>query len=266
MFPQTGPFNPLTPRPPPQVGLPHQAPTPLPALPPLPPLGGGAPNITPPTLPQLNGPGSGNQGLQQMLQQGIGYSLGQGLMNQMPAPPLPGLPKGTTMGGLYAGAMGMPTSNTQQMSVDTGGGGTTAIDPTSLGGTSGAGSDTTSSYKTVAEQYAQQYGVPASIFDAQINQESGWNPNARSSAGAMGIAQIMPGTAQGWGVDPTNPVASLQAAAKAMGDYYKRYNSWPAALIAYNGGEGTLQAYLKGGPLPDETRAYVKDIMGIDLP
>ena len=62
-------------------------------------------------------------------------------------------------------------------------------------------------YRAVAVRAAQRAGINPAIFLRQINQESGFNPNARSSAGAVGIAQIVPR----WhpGVDATDPVASL---------------------------------------------------------
>ena len=112
-------------------------------------------------------------------------------------------------------------------------------------------------YRQLARQKARKYGVPEDVFEAQIQQESGFNPKARSPAGAGGIAQIMPGTARSWGVDPMDPEAALDAAAKNMGRYIKKYGV-EGALRAYNAGEGAIEKS-KGYR---ETNDYVKRIMG----
>jgi Transglycosylase SLT domain len=113
-------------------------------------------------------------------------------------------------------------------------------------------------YRALAQQLAQRYGLP--FFPAQIQQESGYDPNARSPAGAEGIAQIMPATAQGWGVDPHDPVASLQAAAQHMHEYMDKYHDPSMALAAYNEGEGNLAKYGTTGLA--ETRDYIQKILG----
>lgn len=110
-------------------------------------------------------------------------------------------------------------------------------------------------YRAYAEHLQRKYGLK--YFVPQINQESGFNPNARSGAGAIGIAQIMPDTARGWGVDPNDPKAALEAAARNMAKYVKQYGSERNALIAYNAGPARV-----GGPLPKETQDYLRIIMG----
>ena len=75
-------------------------------------------------------------------------------------------------------------------------------------------------YHQVARQDALNVGIDPNLFERQIQTESGFNPNAVSQAGAIGIAQMMPETAAGWNVDPHDPVASLSAAAAAMAHYY----------------------------------------------
>jgi hypothetical protein len=112
-------------------------------------------------------------------------------------------------------------------------------------------------YQAEARRAAQRYGLDPNVFVRQIRQESGFNPNARSPAGAIGIAQIMPATARGWGVNPNDPVASLNAAAKNMARYVKQYGSYKNALVAYNAGPGRV-----GKSLPAETRNYVSTILG----
>lgn len=116
-------------------------------------------------------------------------------------------------------------------------------------------------YQAEARRAAQRYGLDPNIFVRQIRQESNFNPNAVSGAGAIGIAQIMPGTAKGWGVDPHDPIASLNAAAKNMAAYVKKYGSYRDALVAYNAGPGRV-----GGALPAETQAYIKTILGSSNP
>lgn len=117
-------------------------------------------------------------------------------------------------------------------------------------------------YKRMAQAAAVAAGVPPSLFDAQIGAESGFNPNAVSKAGAKGIAQFMPSTAKGLGVDPLQPQSALTGAAKLMASYYKKYGRWDLALAAYNGGPGAVDYYLKHGFYPSaETTNYVSSIM-----
>lgn len=112
-------------------------------------------------------------------------------------------------------------------------------------------------YRKIARNKALRYGINPDYFVRQIGAESNFNPNARSPVGATGIAQIMPGTARGWGVDPTNPIASLDAAAKNMARYVNQYGSYRDALVAYNAGPGRV-----GKPLYAETRGYIDKILG----
>ena len=109
---------------------------------------------------------------------------------------------------------------------------------------------------------AARAGIDPDVFVAQINQESGFNPNAGSPAGAQGVAQIMPQTAAGWGVDPHDPYASLDAAATNMARYQQRYGGdMSKALAAYNAGPGAVDTY-GGVPPYEETQRYVKNILG----
>ncbi len=112
-------------------------------------------------------------------------------------------------------------------------------------------------YMNLARQAAQAHGIDPDIFIRQIEAESGFNPNAVSPAGAQGISQIMPATAQGWNVDPMNPRAALYASAKAMSKYIKSYGGWRNALVAYNAGPGRV-----GKPLYSETSNYIDKILG----
>lgn len=113
-------------------------------------------------------------------------------------------------------------------------------------------------WRAYARAAARRRGLDERVFEAQIGAESNFNPNARSPAGAIGIAQIMPATARGWGVDPTNPRQSIDAAAKNMASYLKQFGNIEDALRAYNAGPGAVQKS-RGF---SETNAYVKKILG----
>lgn len=117
-------------------------------------------------------------------------------------------------------------------------------------------------YRAIARRAATRYGINPDYFVRQIQAESGFNPRARSPAGALGIAQIMPATARGWGVDPMNPAAALDAAARAMSRYLRSYrNDWRLALAAYNAGPGAVRRY-GGVPPYSETRTYIHRVLG----
>lgn len=113
-------------------------------------------------------------------------------------------------------------------------------------------------YRKIARQKAAKYGLDPNIFVRQIQQESGFQPRISSPAGAQGIAQIMPGTAKAWGVNPNDPVAALDAAARNMASYVKQYGSYERALRAYNAGAGAIE---RSKSFP-ETNHYVKVILG----
>jgi murein DD-endopeptidase MepM/ murein hydrolase activator NlpD len=112
-------------------------------------------------------------------------------------------------------------------------------------------------YRAAARRAAKRWGLDPSVFERQIGAESTFDPSARSNMGAIGIAQIMPATAKGWGVDPTDPIASLNAAAEHMAEYVKQFGSYKNALVAYNAGPGGV-----GHPLKAETAAYIDKILG----
>jgi len=123
-------------------------------------------------------------------------------------------------------------------------------------------------YVELARADALAAGIPPDAFVRQINQESGFNPDSLSPAGAEGIAQFMPDTAAGLSIDPWNPVDSLQGAAQLMANYQRNYGGdYAKALAAYNGGSGRLSYCMKYyGPAwfncePAETQAYIQKIM-----
>lgn len=126
-----------------------------------------------------------------------------------------------------------------------------------------------SDYVAIARQAAASAGIPQDYFVRQINEESGFNPYARSWAGAVGIAQFEPNTAAGLGINPYDPVASLYGAARYMASLDKSYNGdYAKALAAYNAGPAAVtRATNSGGAnwlayTPLETQRYVYAIMG----
>ena len=101
------------------------------------------------------------------------------------------------------------------------------------------------------------------LLAAQLYAESNFNPFARSPAGAQGIAQFMPGTAQSYGLDnPFDVEAAIMAQAHLMRDLLDRFKTAPLALAGYNAGAGAVARYGGIPPYP-ETRAYVAKIIGL---
>jgi soluble lytic murein transglycosylase-like protein len=123
-------------------------------------------------------------------------------------------------------------------------------------------SDFQQRYEPIARAAAMKYGIDPDVFVRQITQESHWDPTSVSPSGAQGIAQFMPTTAASRHVDPLDPIAALDAAAKLDhenliafdGDYAKM-------LAAYNAGRGSVIRYSGIPPFP-ETQNYVALILG----
>lgn len=110
---------------------------------------------------------------------------------------------------------------------------------------------------------AQRWSVSATLLAAQAYRESGFNPFARSRAGALGIAQFMPGTARAIGLrDPLDPDAAIDAQAHLMRDLLRRFGAVELALAAYNAGPAPVAGCLCVPPIP-ETQAYVAAILGM---
>jgi soluble lytic murein transglycosylase-like protein len=114
---------------------------------------------------------------------------------------------------------------------------------------------------SVINAAAQQYGISPALIDAVMWQESRYNHNAKSSAGAIGLMQLMPGTAQGLGVNPHDPWQNVFGGAAYLRQQLDRFNNnVPLALAAYNAGPGAVIKY-GGIPPYSETRNYVASIM-----
>jgi hypothetical protein len=127
---------------------------------------------------------------------------------------------------------------------------------------------TKSAYIAIARSDAKKVGINPDYFVQQIQIESNFNPNAYAPSGATGIAQFMPETASGLGIDPTDPLASLNAAAHLMANLAHQFgNNYAKALAAYNlGSERVEDAERAGGAnwltqLPASTQNYIHEIM-----
>ncbi len=116
-------------------------------------------------------------------------------------------------------------------------------------------------YLALAQEAARRHDVPQDLFLRLVDRESGWDSNAVSDKGAVGLAQLMPETADSLGVDAGAPSENLDAGARYLRRQYDRFGSWRLALAAYNAGPAAVDAY-DGIPPFDETVAYVRDIWG----
>lgn len=112
-----------------------------------------------------------------------------------------------------------------------------------------------------ARRIAQEVGVDPDLFVRLINQESGFRTNVVSPRGAIGPAQLMPGTARDLGVDPTDPIQNLYGGARYLKQQIDTFGNPMLGLAAYNAGPGNVKKY--GGIPPfEETQNYVQSIMG----
>lgn len=126
-----------------------------------------------------------------------------------------------------------------------------------------------SPYVAIAEQDAIEAGISPIYFVRQINQESGFNPNAVSVTNAQGIAQFEPPTAASLGINPWDPKDALRGAARLMASYAHKYGNYAKALAAYNAGGGNLATAERNcgmnwlSCMPGQTQDYVYRIMGV---
>jgi soluble lytic murein transglycosylase-like protein len=109
------------------------------------------------------------------------------------------------------------------------------------------------------EAAAARHGLEPELLGALVWTESGFDPQARSGAGAIGLGQLMPGTAAELGVDPYDPVQNLDGAARYLRQQIDRFGDVRLALAAYNAGPSRV-ASAGGVPAITETQNYVERV------
>jgi soluble lytic murein transglycosylase-like protein len=116
-------------------------------------------------------------------------------------------------------------------------------------------------YQDMARTAARRHGIPEDLFLRLVRTESNFRPTARSSKGAIGLAQLMPGTARLMGVNPHDPGQNLDGGARYLAQQYRTFGNWRLALAAYNAGPGAVEKH-RGVPPYRETQQYVAAILG----
>jgi len=121
--------------------------------------------------------------------------------------------------------------------------------------------------ETAIKEASKKYGVEEGLIRAIIKVESNFNPKAKSSAGAMGLMQLMPGNVKAYGIsDPYNIEQNIDAGTNHIKDYLKKYNgNLEMALAAYNFGPGNMNKRNINSQsdfykLPTETKNYLTKI------
>ncbi len=119
-------------------------------------------------------------------------------------------------------------------------------------------------FSPLVYEASQRWGVSPALIHAVITAESNYDPEALSRAGAMGLMQLMPGTAQRFGVaDPWDPEQNVHGGARYLRELLDRFQSLKLALAAYNAGEGAVERHGNQIPPYEETQTYVQRVMGL---
>ncbi len=160
---------------------------------------------------------------------------------------LPGLAAASGWGSIWSSAASLPPSSAAASS--------SAFSPLSSGS-----SGPTPALAADFAKAAAATGLSAQLLEAVARQESGFNPGAQSAAGAVGVMQLMPGTARELGVNPTNAAQNISGGARYLAELVAQFHSVPLALAAYNAGPGAVEHY-GGIPPYAQTQQYVKAIL-----
>lgn len=126
--------------------------------------------------------------------------------------------------------------------------------------TTQASSMKTTKYDSYFKKAAKKYGVSESLLKAIAKAESNFNARDVSSAGAMGVMQLMPSTAESLGVkDPFDPEENIMGGAKCIAQKLKEFDGdVKLALAAYNAGSGAVK---RAGGIPSSAKSYVKKVL-----
>ncbi|NMB53310.1 MAG: lytic transglycosylase domain-containing protein [Leptolinea sp.] len=125
-----------------------------------------------------------------------------------------------------------------------------------------SGSSANSSFESIIQKASQKYGVDADLVKAVIQNESNFDASAISSAGAMGLMQLMPATAESLGVEnPLDPAENIEGGVKLLRELLNQFGgNLSNTLAAYNAGPGAVTQY-DGVPPYQETQTYVKRVL-----
>ncbi|MEM9406416.1 MAG: lytic transglycosylase domain-containing protein [Acidobacteriota bacterium] len=116
-------------------------------------------------------------------------------------------------------------------------------------------------YGAEIRRAAARHGVDAFLLASMVEAESSFNPEALSHRGAMGLLQVMPGTAEELGItDATDPIQNLDAGARYLGKLLRRFDDVTLALAAYNAGPAKVRRF-RGVPPYRETLGYVNRVL-----
>jgi len=133
--------------------------------------------------------------------------------------------------------------------------------PASSKGSSGTSATGDVHLERIVREAAERHSLDPALVKAVISTESGWNPQAVSRKGAIGLMQLVPGTAQRFGVgNPFDPAQNVEGGARYLRGLLEKYDGglWHA-LAAYNAGPGAVEKY-KGVPPFGETINFIKKI------
>ena len=139
--------------------------------------------------------------------------------------------------------------------------GAVIVPDTAIGDVVANSSGVPAQYAAKILELSKRFDLSPSLLEALVWQESRWRANAVSHAGARGLAQLMPGTAEYLGVDPNDPMQNLEGGARYLREQLDRFDGdLEKALAAYNAGPGRV---IRAGGIPNirETKQYVAAIM-----